>query len=364
MFKILFVSGSLSQNGTEMFMMNVLRGIDKNNFHIDFCIFSNEITPNRLEAESFGCKVYVLPSRREYPIKSIVENYKFIKKYAKEYDVVHWNGGNLSSIIGFVLYKHFDIPIRIVHAHSSSSVGFHNKLLHTLHREFIGFFCTHYFACSIKAAKYFYKSKPFFIIRNGIDVVKFDYNNQIRNDVREEFEIPVDAQVFGHVGRFDDNKNHSFLLDIFANYCVNNKDAFLLLVGHGETFDDVVRKISDLGLSHKVILTGIRNDVNRLLQAMDCFVMPSKFEGMPFVLIEAQCSGLPCFVSDSIDNDVDITGNVKFLPISNGAQFWSKIICDDLMRFVRKSQIKIVEDKGFSLKSTVEYLEKIYSNII
>lgn len=361
MYKILFVTGSLAQNGTEMFMMNVLRHIDRKRYHIDFCIYSNEITPNRIEAESYGSKVYVLPSRRQGPSKSIKACWNFMREHAGEYDAVHWNGGNLSGFMGFISYKYYKIPIRIVHAHSSNVVGFHNKILHKLHRQFISLFCTHLFACSSDAGKFFFKKKPFVIINNGIDVEKFDYNEQARNTLREEFNIPSDAIVLGHVGRFDDNKNHSFLLDIFVEYYKLNANSYLLLVGEGVTHEIIKEKAKQLGLSDRIIFTGPRGDVNKLMQVMDCFVMPSKFEGLPFVLVEAQCSGLPCVISDAINYDVDMTGNVCFLSLSRDLKNWVDTINVKLSSFQRTSQAKVISDKGFSIRDSVRYLEKVYS---
>lgn len=362
MYKILFTSGSLAQNGTEMFMMNVLRHIDKGRFHIDFCITSNEMTPNRVEAESLGCKIYVLPSRREGPIKSFLALWRFLKKHAHEYDAVHWNGGNLSSFIGFVLYKHFSIPVRIVHAHSSSAIGFHNIILHYFHRLFIQMYCTHFFACSTEAAKFFFRSSQSRIINNGIDVEKFAYDNVIRNEVREELSIPSDVFVIGHVGRFDDNKNHLFLIEIFLEIIKTRPHSRLLLVGAGVTFEIIKTRAEDLGISNNVIFTGMRTDVNRLMQAMDCFVMPSKFEGLPFVLVEAQCSGLHCVISDTISKDVELSNNIIFLPLNKGAKFWGDTIISLNEMYNRISLDKTLTEKGFSIKETVKYLEQIYSS--
>lgn len=362
MYKVLFATGSLSQGGTEMFMMNVLRQIDRSRFQIDFCITSNEITPNRVEAESYGCKIYVLPSRRSGLLKYIKAQWSFMKEHAGEYDAVHWNGGNLSSFMGHITYKYYKIPVRIVHAHSSNAVGLHNKILHYIHRQLIGLVCTHFFACSSGAGKFFFKNKPSVIINNGIDVDKYAYNECIRNEVREELGLPSNAQVIGHVGRFDDNKNHSFLLDIFAEYSKSNINSYLLLVGQGNTIEDIKSKANKLGLSEKIIFAGFRNDVYRLMQAMDCFVMPSKFEGLPYVLVEAQCSGLPCVVSDTINYDVDITRNVDFVSFNCAIQRWVDCINTKLTTNQRTSQSQIISVKGYSIKDTVRYLEKVYSH--
>lgn len=362
MVKILFLSGSLAQNGTEMFMMNVLRSIDRNLFHIDFCITNGEITPNRKEAESLGCKVFVLPSRRENFIKSAIAFTNFFRKHGAEYNAIHWNGGNLSSILVFILAWFYKIPVRIVHAHSSCAVGLHNKILHNFHRLFIRRCCTHCLACSSESAKFFFRSSPAIIIKNGIDVKMFGYDKIVREKVRVELGINQGDVVIGHVGRFDDNKNQTFLLDIFFEYIKSNPNSYLLLVGNGETLDDMKKKAQELCIYDKVIFTGVRCDVNHLMQAMDCFVMPSKFEGLPFVLVEAQCSGLPCVISDSINQDVNITGNVHFVSLSSDAQNWSLIINNVLLNTTRESKANVIIKKGFSITDTVSTLQDIYSN--
>lgn len=362
MVKILFLSGSLAQNGTEMFMMNVLRSIDRNLFHIDFCITNGEITPNRKEAESLGCKVFVLPSRRENFIKSAIAFTNFFRKHGAEYNAIHWNGGNLSSILVFILAWFYKIPVRIVHAHSSCAVGLHNKILHNFHRLFIRRCCTHCLACSSESAKFFFRSSPAIIIKNGIDVKMFGYDKIVREKVRVELGINQGDVVIGHVGRFDDNKNQTFLLDIFFEYIKSNPNSYLLLVGNGETLDDMKKKAQELCIYDKVIFTGVRCDVNHLMQAMDCFVMPSKFEGLPFVLVEAQCSGLPCVISDSINQDVNITDNVHFVSLSSDAQNWSLIINNVLLNTTRESKANVIIKKGFSITDTVSTLQDIYSN--
>ncbi len=361
MYNILFYSGTLQQNGTEMFMMNILRYIDRTCFHIDFCISDAEITPNRLEAESYGSKVYVLPARRKSPIGSIIAQWHFMKKNAYKYDAIHWNGGNLSSISTLLFAKYFNIPIRIVHAHSSNAKGLHNRVLHKFHKLFIRSVCNRFFACSTSAAHFFYGNKPAVIINNGIDVNKFGYNPQIRQEIRDKFNFPSNAQVIGHVGQFIDIKNHSFLLDIFSAYHKYNKNAYLLLVGKGPNLENIQQKTNSLGLKDNVIFTGSRNDVNQLLQAMDCFVMPSLFEGLPFVLVEAQCSGLPCIISDTINRDIQLTDNVTFLPLQTGAEKWAKTIQTQMSAFHRMSQSSAIMEKGFNIKDTIKYLEAIYS---
>lgn len=360
MINILFVSGSLAQNGTEMFMMNVLRSINRDLYHIDFCITDGEMTPNRVEAESLGCKVFVLPPRRNNLLKSVIAFISFFKRHITEYNAIHWNGGNLSSILVFLLAWYYKVPVRIVHAHSSSAVGLHNRVLHNINRTFIPYLCNYLFACSPEASYYFFKSKSSVLINNGIDVKKFDYNIDIRKRVRQELSIGDDIILLGHVGRFDDNKNHVFLLELFEVFHREHTNSKLVFVGNGVTLDRIKELVVQKDLQDSVIFTGSRNDVNELMQAMDLFIMPSKFEGLPFVLIEAQCAGLPCIVSDTISTNVDITGNVRFLSLKSKVSDWCALIDQMRNAYVRCAQTSEIKKKGYSINETVKDLEKIY----
>ena len=362
MYRILFISDSLAQNGTQMFMMNVLRHIDRSKFQIDFLIYNNERTPNRIEAESYGCRIYVLPSRRKNPIKCTFKSILLFIKHSHEYQAVHWNGGNLSSFICLFLSWLFRIPIRIVHAHSSNTIGRHNILLHNIHRLLVPYVCNRYFACSSEASTFFFPSVQSVIIKNGIDIEKFDYNANIRDEVRKEFQIPKDYMVLGHVGRFDENKNQSYIIDVFNEYNKIVPNSYLILVGKGGTIDSVKKKAESFGVINHVLFLGIRNDVDRIMQALDCFIMPSKYEGLPFVLVEAQCSGLYCIISDTINHDVEITDNIEFKSINSNPQEWSQSIANSMRNFTRKSQSMILQEKGYSIVDTVRYLENVYRN--
>ncbi len=359
---VLFVSAYLAQNGTEMFMMNVLRNSNPEKIHFDFLINSNAQTPNKKEAEEKGCSVYVIPFRREGFFRSISSCWKFFKVHAKQYDAVHWCGGNLSSIDSLIIAKYFKIPIIIIHAHSSSVVGLHNRLLHNFHRLIVRRLGTHFLACSTQAASFFFGNHPSVIINNGIDVDKFDFNGLVRDRMRRELGISKDSLVIGHVGRFDDNKNQLFLLYVFKELLKTERKASLLLIGEGVNFEKVKEAAAMMGLQDAVLFLGLRNDVNELMQAMDCFVMPSKFEGLPFVLVEAQCSGLPCVISDTINRDVDLTDNVTYVSLEMQPDFWAGLIIKNIRNYERGKMGWKIREKGFSIKDCVSYLEGVYSS--
>ena len=358
--RILFIAQYLNRAGTEAFMMNVFRGIDHRRFQVDFLLYDWKQTDYSKEVEAAGSKVWRVPSRRESPIRWYRSLNKFFKKHAQEYSAIHYCGNGLTAIAPIILAYHYGIPIRVIHSHSSSSKGLHNKILHLLQRGIARRLTTHHFACSTLAAKWFFGNAPAVIIKNGIDVQRFAFNSETREKVRFQNGISSTAKVIGHIGRLEAEKNHTFLIDVFAEYCKNQPNALLMLVGKGSLMNAIKEKTERLNISDKVCFMGERSDVNELLQAMDLFLMPSTFEGQPFVLIEAQCAGLPCLISDVINQDICLTDNVKRYSLKQSAKEWADEITAWLAFYQRKSEHKAIEQKGYSIADTISYLEKVY----
>ena len=361
MVNILFVTGSLSLNGTETFIMNVYRCLDKTKFHADFLLSNGKRTCYYEEVESNGSRIYLCSSRREAPVKSYLELYRFFKQTGKRYDALHYCCGSLTSIAPIIFACLFGIPVRIIHAHNSNCTGLHNKILHFLQCPIANILATHRLACSDKAANFFSSfSKKYIILNNGVDVNKFSFNREKRNFVRKTFGISDNEIVIGHVGRFNIVKNHSFILRIFSSYLRENPKSRLMLIGEGELEGNIKELAKDLGLMEHVMFLGLRQDIPDLLQAMDLFLMPSIFEGLPFVLVEAQSSGLPCVISDRIDKNVDITNNVVFLGLDQPYDRWSFEMTRILNKYKRGKTDELINKAGYSVLSTTKILEKIY----
>lgn len=185
-------------------------------------------------------------------------------------------------------------------------------------------YATDLFACGEEAGRWMFGTDDFKVIRNCIDVDAYAFDRVVREDARRELGISADAPVVGHVGRFDAVKNHSFLLDVFAELLKEMPNAVLLLAGDGSLRPEMEDKARKLGIGGSVKFLGIRSDVPRLMQAMDCFVMPSLYEGLPMVLVEAQATGLPCLISDGIPRDCDIAnGSVERESLDSGTEDWA-----------------------------------------
>lgn len=358
MINILMASGFLARGGTEAFMMNVFRHIDYNKFHIDFIISSRKDIAYEEEIIKSGSKVFIIPPR-----KNGIEHYRALNSFFKtnrgKYQVLHWCTGSCTSISELYYAYKYDVPIRIIHSHSSDCVGLHNKILHRLFRPVANIMATHRLACSDKASVWMFEKRDSMILKNGIDLTGYSYNTTIRNEYRKLFGIKADTIVIGHVGRFDPVKNHEKIIGIFSEYLNLNDNAVLMLIGKGRETEHIKDIVNSLGIMKKVLFLGERKDVPQLMQAMDIFLMPSLFEGLPFVLVEAQAAGLPCLVADTVDRHSKITGLLNFASLNDGNETWAGDLFG-LKDYVRHSEQKDIVDAGYSIEDTVNRLESIY----
>ena len=225
-------------------------------------------------------------------------------------------------------------------------------------------YATDLFACSDEAGKYLFKNKKFNIMRNAIDSKKFMYNEKIRNDIRNELMIQ-DNLVIGHVGRFHQQKNHKFLLDVFAKIREKRVNAKLLLIGTGPLEDEIKMKVNNLGLDNDVIFLGNRKDMCKIYQGMDIMIFPSIFEGFGIVTIEAQASGVPVLCSNNLPKEVEITPICKKLSLDESAEVWAEEALKLLeMNYSKESmQAKIIES-GFDVSTTAMDIQNYYLNKI
>ena len=215
-------------------------------------------------------------------------------------------------------------------------------------------------ACSDAAGHFIFGNSDFEVIKNGIDTEKFSFNHAYRDEIRREFDIG-DRFMLCHVGMFAPVKNHEFLIDIFASVVKKHPDSVLLLVGTGSETEKIREKVSGLGLSEKVIFAGRRTDVEKIMSAADAFVLPSHFEGLPLVLVEAQSSGLNCFVSDAVPEEAKLLDNFEFIPLDIGAEAWADRILSAALNTDRASASAVVAAAGYNCKLTAARIEEIYS---
>ena len=355
--RILQVVPKMFAAGIETFIMNMYRNIDKSKVQFDFLVHSKSREFFDDEIEKMGGKIFRLTYKDDKNIIKYIKDLKHFFKDHPEYKIVH---GEMQSMMPLYLRiaKRNGVPIRIAHSHNSnyekSLKGF---ILHLFSR-FSKKYANVQFACSQNSSKYLFGHQDAEIIHNAINLEKFSYNEEVRNQIRNELGIENNL-VIGHVGRFDYQKNHEFLIDIFNEVNKKNSNAVLLLIGKGKLESKIKSKVESYGLSENVKFLGVRKDVNKLYQAMDCFVLPSHYEGLPFVGIEAQITGLKCFFSDAITKETQITKNCKFLPI-NDPSIWEK----EINNISQKSKRKTEYSKDYDLKEEAIKLQNKYFELL
>lgn len=327
--KVAQVVGKWVGGGVENFLMNYYRNIDKSKIQFDFIIDSDSTIVPREEIEKMGGKIIDIP-----PYQKIFRYTKELKKIFKEnkYEIVH---SHLNSLSIFPLYCAWKekIPVRIAHSHSTTNKKEWKKnILKNVLKPFSKIFATNYFACSEHAGRWLFGNKAFergkvTIINNAINIKNFKFNQEIRNKIRANFNVE-DKLVLGHVGRFVKQKNHEFLIDIFNEVQKAKENSVLFLIGEGPLKTQIKEKVKRLGLEEKVYFLGIKNNVNELMQMMDCFVFPSLYEGLGIVLIEAQTSNLPCIASTEVPREVKVNENVLFCKLNENPKEWSNKIIE------------------------------------
>lgn len=368
--RILHITEMMQAAGIESFIMNVYRNIDRNKVQFDFLITRNEKEFYDEEINQLGGKKIVIDKMKTKStlirvIKESIEMYKIFKN--ENYNCVHVHSGTPIRILYLVAAKMANVKIRIYHSHSAEVLGPHKllnikKIVFKFFKNIIPIFATNYFACSKKAAEWMYPNrimKKVEIVYNGINLEKFKYQEDIRRNIRKQLDIEENF-VVGHIGRFNDQKNHTFLIDIFNDLITKIPEAKLLLIGTGELEDTIRQKVSDLNLEEKVLFLGVRDNVNEIMQGMDIFLLPSNYEGLPVVGIEAQAAGLKCILSDQITNEVAITDNVEFLPIIDTNNWKEKIT--ELRNYKREDVSKKIIDNGYDINSVSNKIENFYIN--
>lgn len=361
--RVLHILHSMNRGGAENAIMNYYRHVNRDKVQFDFLLTEPHKCQFEEEIVYLGGKIYRVPLltiKNPFPYMRAVRNFF---QHHPEYQIVH---SHTSSKSFFPLYiaKSVGIPIRICHSHNTQSESGFRGLIRDFFKGPLKKVSTNYFACGEEAAIWLYgqhaiDSKAVTIIPNVIECDKYDYNENIRHQIRSSLSISSLDIILGSVARFSYQKNHLFLIDLFREFHKLQGNSKLLLIGDGELHDSIVEKVHDYHLDDSVIMTGVVSNVNDFEQAMDFFIMPSFFEGLPLSLIEAQISGLKCFVSDEIPKEADKTGLVTFLPLKKGPELWAKCIKNSL-GYIRESKIQDIRRSGYDAVEAASKLEFLY----
>ena len=355
--RILQVVTYMGRGGLETMLMNYYRNIDRTKVQFDFLTHREFRADYDEEIEELGGRIYRLPRLIPWS-KSYLQTLDSFFSDHPEYKIIHVHQDCLSSVILKSAQKQ-GIPVRIAHSHSSSQDKNLKYLIKLWYKRTIPRYATGLFACGQKAGDWMFGGAPYAILNNAINARAYSFCSERQSSVRQQLNIPPDAFVVGHVGRFSYPKNHEFLLDIFDAVYAQDRRAFLLLVGDGELRVKMERKAATLGLTDRVLFTGLRSDVPQLLQAMDVFVFPSHYEGLPVTLVEAQAAGLPCMISEQIPAECSITDLVIRISLEKTPGVWAERVLA-VRKDQRRNTYAQVVSAGYDIIENASRLQNYY----
>ena len=353
----------MDRGGAETFLMKVYRNIDKNEYQMDFCVYKSKKGFYDDEINEMGGKIYVLPPKSRNPIKSFFGIVKIVKSQ-KYYSVFRTSQQSLATMD--LLAAKIGGAKKLIYRSSNANItgGIFKKIVNRVFSFLPKIIPNVKIAPSTEAAIFVFGKKQVnngqvIILPNGLDYNRFKFNIDTRNKVRQELKLD-DNIIIGHVGRFNVQKNHDYLLDIFNELHLLNDNVRLILIGEGELEKNIKEKINKLGLESTVYLLGSKQDISGYLMAMDYMIFPSFFEGMPNVIIEAQASGLKCILSDTITKEANITGLLTYKSLNDSPYQWAKFILTDL-NYKRKNYKKQFSKNGYIISEQIElYIKNFF----
>lgn len=350
--RILQVIGRMDRGGAETMLMNLYRNIDRQKVQFDFIVHTKDKCAYDDEIRQMGGKIFNIPRFNGINIFYYLYCWMRLLKKHKEYKIVHGHNYNIAAI--YLMMSKFLGRYTIAHSHSTSNGSGIKPKIKNIFCFFVKYFADYKMACSIEAGKWLFgenilKSNNFHVLNNAIDLKKYslEYFTKINNEI-----------VFGHVGRFVEEKNHKFLIQVFKEYIKLNANAKLLLIGKGILEPEIRKLVDKLNLNNKVSFLGIRSDVDKLLKEIDVFVFPSIYEGLPVVLIEAQAAGTQCFISDIITNEVCVTDCIHKLSLNETPTQWAERIFNTKVK--RENTYYKLKDAGYDITDTSKWLEQFY----
>ena len=364
--RIAQIVGKWVGGGVEAVIMNYYRHINRKKIQFDFiCDMDSTDIPYE-EIEALGGKVILIPPYQK-PF-----NYHFkLKKVLKEgqYKIVH---SHINTMSLFPLFAAFcvGVKVRIIHSHSTTNKAeIVKNIMKQILRPLSKIFATNYMCCSELAGRWLFGNKTYekgqvFLLNNAIELDQFKYDEKVRKEKREELSIPDETLVLGHIGRFVAQKNHSFLIDIFSEIHKKNPKSLLLLAGQGPLEEKIRAKVNSMNLTDSVRFLGQRNDANQLYQAIDVFVLPSLYEGLPVVGVEAQAAGLLCIFSNAMTKETKVLDSTVFISLSNTPEKWASTLIVNSKKYNRKDTKKEITNNGFNIKNEAIKLEEKYKELL
>lgn len=356
--RILHVLQRMEAGGTQALLMNLYRNIDREKVQFDFLVEYDYKEFYDDEIKRLGGRIYYSNVRKDY---NLIKFKKMLKEIIlkNNYKIIHVHASNVGYIV-FSIARKLGVKVRIAHAHNNNSVKDIRYIPRTILRKLYVKKATDYFACSNDAAEFFFNKKQFIVLNNSIDSKKFIFDNKKRIMMRENLKLK-DSFVVGHIGRLHMQKNHKFLIDIFEQIKKKKENAKLILIGDGPLENEIREYLSIKQLEKDTILLKNRRDIPELLFAMDVFILPSLFEGLGIVCIEAQAAGTPCLVSDHVPKITNITDLIGYEKLTTIPEIWAEeaIKLANSKNAHTNTQDKII-NANFDIKSTAKFLQNFY----
>lgn len=348
MIRIFMVGYSLNKGGVETFINNLTANLDMSLYKIIYSM-PKMIIDN---------KEWIRPLNRH----KYFQYRHFWKSFFKEnkFDVVYYNTCDIVSVDMLKFAKNAGVPIRIIHSHSTENqkeLNFFHKITERYNRKHINKYATNLLACSKEAGNWMFQQNEFSVIKNGIDLEKYRYNEEFRKEYRNKINVKKEFLI-GCVGRLEKVKNPFMAIKIMEKLLELNNASKFVFIGDGTLKEKIEVFIDENMLSDKIIVMGACCDVYKWYSALDCLLMPSLFEGLPFTLIEAQASGLPCVVSNAVSDKANIADLVQYVGLDEKTEVWAKKILEECEKCRIDTKEKLI-DAGYSIENTVEQVSKI-----
>lgn len=364
--RLLCIVGNMDAGGAETFLMKIYRNMDRTKYQMDFCVAKEEKGFYEDEIQGLGGRIYRITPKS----KGIIKNFSDIKKLVKENEykyVLRISQHSLSALELFA--AKLGGAKKVIFRSSNTNTGGSkiNQLLHYMFRFLPIIISNVKIAPSTEAAIFMFgknavKKKKVIILHNAIPFEKYKFSKEIREQKRKKLGLQENL-VIGHVGRLTKQKNHEYLLRIFKKVKEEKKNVVLLLIGKGELENELKNTVKELKIENDVKFLGVRDDVPELMMAMDVFVFPSLYEGLPNTVVEAQATDLKCVISDKITRETNITGKVEFLSIKEeDINAWKNMVLDCTNKYERKNNYNILKENKYVIEDVVQiFVESIYN---
>lgn len=356
--RILHVLQRMEAGGTQALLMNIYRNVDRTKIQFDFFVEYDYKEFYDDEILSLGGVVYYSNVRRDGNVLKFQKQLENVIK-KNDYKIVHVHTYSIGYFALKVAHK-CGVPVRIAHSHNNETVRDSKYVLKLFMQKLYTIHATDLFACSESAGEYLFKKKKFNILNNSIDTKKFIYNKKIDDKIRKELNLE-DSFVVGHVGRLHAQKNHKFLIKVFAALKKKVKNAKLVIIGSGPLEDEIKQQVKSLNLENDVLFLGVKKNVNELLMAMNVFVLPSLFEGLGIVAVEAQAAGTPCITSNTLPKESIVSPLCMQLDLNEDINLWvNKIEEISKSEYAHKNMSEYIINANYDIKSSSKFMEEYY----